>query len=426
MNERLTLPKKIKVGFQERSGTYDGLLAYIIYFDAKGVLRKEKSWESWRSKSIEPKEFDNVPTSGFVLNKKVGGYASGWNHRNTYCRVWDPRGFEFEITLENLLFILQECTSTKGKGLEGQFVYAWDKKDLVLLPVDSEDYKAVVSLENKKEKITSKNIIVGGSYKSKLSNELVYLGREPYHEFILTKEEYTNSNSTRYRSSYIDERTFELKSSPMFLFYDRLKNLIHYTKDTKHLDFLIDDKAMLPCEVSEYIELYYNTFEGRGNHIDKLEVITSKKDIDDNDYDWVTLGSPIIIRDNLIYYMHFTHFDSYIPRALKIDSYEWGKMSVQEQKKIYADYVKSQICIDNLKLNKVMEYNMTNKTIVETWYKHTIELTDSEIEFIKQNLLCDFSLAGVCDDNVKLKTFNEPRYYKKNISKGSISLNNLK
>ncbi|MCY7168922.1 hypothetical protein MK528_11220, partial [Streptococcus gordonii] len=38
---------------------------------------------------VEPIEFDNVPTEGFVLNKKVGGTKSGWNHRSTYCRVYD-------------------------------------------------------------------------------------------------------------------------------------------------------------------------------------------------------------------------------------------------------------------------------------------------------------------------------------------------
>ena len=45
--------------------------------------------------SIIPVEYDNVPTEGFVLNKKAGGYSNGWNHRSTYCRVYDPRGFEF-------------------------------------------------------------------------------------------------------------------------------------------------------------------------------------------------------------------------------------------------------------------------------------------------------------------------------------------
>ena len=69
MNTQLYIPKKIKVGYQSRSDTYTKKLAYIIYYDDKGVLRKERSWEGWRDKKIAAEEFDNVPTSGFVLHK---------------------------------------------------------------------------------------------------------------------------------------------------------------------------------------------------------------------------------------------------------------------------------------------------------------------------------------------------------------------
>lgn len=152
INEKLNIPDKIKVGFQERDDTYTGKLSYVTYINKKGKLAKEISWEGWRDKKITPLELDNVPTEGFVLNKKAGGYSTGWNHRQTYCRVYDPRDFEFEISIENLLYILQECTSSKGKGLEGKFVYAWSGKDLVLLPVDSLDYKMSKQLIDSTEK----------------------------------------------------------------------------------------------------------------------------------------------------------------------------------------------------------------------------------------------------------------------------------
>lgn len=144
MDQQLFIPQKIKVGFQNRSDTYTGKLAYVIYYDQKGVLRKKTSWESWRDEQIEPIEFDNVPTSGFVLNKSVGGARASydWNVRNEYIRVYDPRDFEYEISVPNLLYILRECNCYKGKGLEGNFVYAWWGTELVLLPEDSEDYKS--------------------------------------------------------------------------------------------------------------------------------------------------------------------------------------------------------------------------------------------------------------------------------------------
>ena len=115
MKSTIFIPKKLHVGFQNRQGTYTGKLAYVIYEDEKGKLRKETSWNSWRDSKIEPLIIDNEPTEGFVLNKKVGGYSTGWNHRSTYTRVYHPTGFEFEITVENLLYILENCSMIKGK-----------------------------------------------------------------------------------------------------------------------------------------------------------------------------------------------------------------------------------------------------------------------------------------------------------------------
>jgi hypothetical protein len=49
-------------------GTYTGKLAYVIYFDNKGVLRKKKSWEGWRDKKIAAKDVK----AGFSYRMKNG------------------------------------------------------------------------------------------------------------------------------------------------------------------------------------------------------------------------------------------------------------------------------------------------------------------------------------------------------------------
>ena len=48
MKSNIFIPKIINVGYQNRSGTYTGKLAYVIYYDEKGKLRKEASWNNWR------------------------------------------------------------------------------------------------------------------------------------------------------------------------------------------------------------------------------------------------------------------------------------------------------------------------------------------------------------------------------------------
>lgn len=179
------IPKKIKVGYNERKDTYTKKLAYVIYFDEKGKLRKETSWEGWRDKKIEPDEYDNVPMSGFVLNKKVGDYSDGWNHRKSYCRVYDPRNFEVEVNIENLLYILENSSSIKGKGIEESLIYAWDGKDLFLMPVSSPDYQEITKFSNilnDNLTIKAKNLKLGAIYKTKDNKELVYLGKFDYYD----------------------------------------------------------------------------------------------------------------------------------------------------------------------------------------------------------------------------------------------------
>lgn len=184
MKTNIFIPKKINVGFQNRPDTYTKKLAYIIYFDEKGKLRKEASWNGWRDEKIDAVECDNVPTSGFVLNKKVGDYVSDWNHRQAYVRVYDPRDFEFEITIQNLLYLLENTSSIKGKGLEGEFVYGWDGKDLVLIPTSSPDYVEISKyndIVHKKEYIKAKDLKLGAIYKTKTNDEYIYMGRFDYH-----------------------------------------------------------------------------------------------------------------------------------------------------------------------------------------------------------------------------------------------------
>jgi hypothetical protein len=183
VSEKMLIPKTIHVGFQDRSDTYSSRLGYVIYTDSKGVKRKEKSWDGWRSKDILPEDHSNVPMSGFVLNRNVGGTRYGWNPRQMKVRVYDPRDFEIEVTIPNLLFILEEANSIKGKGLEGEFVYAWDGTELILLPVTSAEYaKCSEFTDNQSMKISKADMVEGHTYQMKDMTKVMYLGRHEWSE----------------------------------------------------------------------------------------------------------------------------------------------------------------------------------------------------------------------------------------------------
>ncbi len=181
----LYIPKRIKVGYQDRTDTYTKRLAYVICFDPKGKLRKEQSWEGWRDKKIPAKEFDNIPHPGFILNK--GHTRYNWSHfgnsRRTVVRVYDDRGIEFEISPENLVGLLMETTCSK-RVIEGECVYAWAGKDLVLLPTNSEEYtKAKVFTDRQDLKISAKDLKPGCSYTTKKGEEVIYIGRYNWFEW---------------------------------------------------------------------------------------------------------------------------------------------------------------------------------------------------------------------------------------------------
>ena len=245
VKNRLNIPQKILVGFQKRESTYTGQLGFVVYYKNNGTIAKETSWNNWRDNNIEQQEFDNIPTSGFVLNKHVGGCQSGWNFRQSYCRIFDPRGFEFEITIENLLFILEYCSAIKGKGLEGQFVYAWDKKDLVLLPVDSEDYRESSDFGKKvsEGKPTKKSLKIGACYKS-YGDDVVYLGELFYRMRDFSVHRIRPFKGTK-KLIFCNDKTGEIKPYSL-----------------SQVDYLVSENYYAPDIVTDKLEEYSNTFRG--------------------------------------------------------------------------------------------------------------------------------------------------------------------
>lgn len=278
----LFIPKTIKVGYQNRQDTYTGQLAYIIYYDNKGKLRKETSWENWRDSTIDPHEFDNVPTEGFVLNKKVGGYKSYYNFRQAYVRVYDPRGFEFEISVPNLLYILENTNSIKGKGLEGEFVYAWEGTELVLVPTASPDYEDLTKLNEKRfadKKIGAKDLQIGATYLDDDNTEVVYMGRFNYYErgyvcdgkwFVSHRKAYDYAHEhgighyvDRYlgRSFYYDVKWGEIGTAgKKHCFYSRTNNDFVWLSSIPNaiVDLLVSSPAADYADLFELLETKVN------------------------------------------------------------------------------------------------------------------------------------------------------------------------
>ena len=177
MKNNLFIPKKIKVGFQNRKDTYTGKLGYVIYQDEKDIWRKEKSWNQWRDQSIQEIEFDNKPVNGFVLNKGLQRVSYHWGSGRSVIRVYDSRDFEFEVSVDNLLGILTHSDVSKREIVE-EMVFAWAGTELVLLPANSEAYQESIKFTNQQDKkLSTKDLKSGFLYRNKKSNtDYVYIG----------------------------------------------------------------------------------------------------------------------------------------------------------------------------------------------------------------------------------------------------------
>lgn len=314
VNNKLKIPPSVKVGFQNRTDTYSGKLAFVVSVDKNGKSGGGKSWENWRDEKIDPVTYTNEPTSGFVLNRDVGGTqrSYSWNARREKVRVYDPRGYEFEINVENLLFVLQECSSIKGKGLEGEFVYAWSGSQIILLPVSSQEYKNSTDFCNLQEqKVLAKDIIAGHTYLTKDQKEVMYLGKHPWGERKYKSKKVEKLNTSYYRNYYERVWWYETKYENKHIF------VVLNSKNTdRNAYFVVSGFTKIAKKVNDQISSQY------AEEYDKLQKTgyTSKPSkivIDDKPLDKINFGSNNnrygyyngirgigLVKDNCVYIGH--------------------------------------------------------------------------------------------------------------------------
>lgn len=236
--KELFVPEKLKVGFKKREDTVDGNLSYVIYYDEKGKLRKETSWNSWRDKRIDPLDVDNKPIKGFIINKSIAGYRHDFGSVDAKIRIYDPRGFEFEISVGNLLGIINQSNIMMTE-IEVECVFAWSGTDLVLLPTNSEQYKlSLKHTEKQSQKVSARDLKIGAIYSVKKEDKkYIYIGK-----YIVSRMFMSNMNFYMPCSKTKD-----------FVFKD-LKDGKYVTLAVAMLAECLQEEAV--NEINEYIDVF--------------------------------------------------------------------------------------------------------------------------------------------------------------------------
>lgn len=108
------------------------------YENNSAFQKRKKTVDTWvrQGKGDTAKYFDNIPTSGF----SIAGVVSRYRTSNKLYRIDDPRGFQLEITAENLFELIDNTNISKGVFTDNLI---WGRKGSInwLWPADSDEYR---------------------------------------------------------------------------------------------------------------------------------------------------------------------------------------------------------------------------------------------------------------------------------------------
>lgn len=238
---QLYIPRKLKIGFQKREDSFDGKLSFITYYDNDGKISNETRWNNWCDDSIDKIEIDNIPFKNATLNKSISHAGYRYGTGRTAIRIYDSRGFEYEIDIDNFMGIAQEYSVVKGE-ISGDFIYAFCNNKLILLPVDSEQYKdAIKTTLNRNEKVDESALIPSDVYLNDKEEECIYIG---FYNL--------NKRIAKYVNILIN------KQKPSHVFYNNSKGIYEFIKIEK---LGLKKDTLLPNEFEVYFHNYVGTMQ---------------------------------------------------------------------------------------------------------------------------------------------------------------------
>ena len=247
-------------------------LSYITYIDTKGVLRKEKSWKGWGTH--DHPDIDNKPKSGFKLYKTINR-TSRWNGGRTVFRIFHPDGLQFEISGANIVEICQTSGGVIDGVIQDECVLAWEGKDLILLPVSSDEYQKYSAQTKalKKGHVKPSDLVVGKFYTNTKGDRMLYLGA--FHSLgYQDKNGRHDENgevviSSHKEHCFTTQKAYDLECDPWF----------EFLKSPKVYDIEGDVVKLRKFCQPEYILKKYNNFTGTSFHYRFTRILLTQEKI---------------------------------------------------------------------------------------------------------------------------------------------------
>lgn len=189
----IKIPDSHYIGFQKR-GDDELPLAFMTPDGTDSQAKKRKTTvDSWaknvwgQSQPLPAQSLKNELISGFSLVRSIK--RCGWNGGNVVWRITDPRGFELEISSQNLSQILLYSNINKGE-ITDKCIWGRLGADNVLIPEGSDVYQnAVTNTDRTARKVSKKDLKRGMTVLLQNGIIGIYLGSyytiEKYHSFCI-------------------------------------------------------------------------------------------------------------------------------------------------------------------------------------------------------------------------------------------------
>lgn len=245
--------KELVVGYHENFNLdIDKAPLALLTYDTHDAASKKRidTVKNWYG-SEKMCNLDNPPLSGFTFVDVVSRYRT----KNKLMRVFDPRGFIVEVSIDILLEIMQSATIKNGVIQEKCF---WARKgaENILIPENTPLHEQYLSetVYAKAANISTKNLKVGGLYINKDGKKYFYLGK------LVLKVDEENTSSTAF-TKYSDL----VKNKYEFYVFANLsinaENVNTNYLVVQHPTMKEEDTTQFKNEIYSQIEKTYNAYE---------------------------------------------------------------------------------------------------------------------------------------------------------------------
>lgn len=185
---KLTIIPEWYAGFTSRYGEATPLAFFTPNGDDAKAAKRKTTVDNWRDKKIPARVIKSTPLIGYKIDSVAERYGSFGGGMDKW-RITDPRGFQLEITSDNLLYLMSQANIN---GLEIDETCIWVRKgtnSLALIPTSSKIYtdllastaaaKAAAAIPKAKPKaISFTSLKPGDSFSSSSihGNRAMYIG----------------------------------------------------------------------------------------------------------------------------------------------------------------------------------------------------------------------------------------------------------